>query len=135
MKLAGSGAVEAGAAGIAMKLGLFKLLGGGAALLGAFLMAAVLEPKSKREMVLRAFVALGTSVLATDWLMKMVAPHFGFEVRALDPTDLVQYTLVTGGVVGALSWFALGAAGYFLEKFRSDPVSTVKAIKSLNDLK
>jgi hypothetical protein len=129
MRVGGTGAVEAGAAGLAWKLGLFKLIGGGAALLGAFLMAAVLEPKSKREMVLRAMVALGTSTLGTDWAMRIAASHLGVDMATLPMPDVIQYTLAMGGTIGAVSWFALGAIGELLKRIRRDPIGSIERLR------
>lgn len=131
----GSSAAAGGA--LALKFGLLKGLAAAAALLGAFLMAAVFEPKTKREMMLRAFVALGSSLLFTGWAMKLAARYFEIPLHSLDPLELIEFTLTVGGLLGALSWFAFGAAGEVLKNFRKRPIQTLQevgdAAKSVRD--
>lgn len=126
--MAGSGAGEAAGAVLAFKLGWLKLIAGGAALLGAFMMAAVLEPKTKREMFLRALVALAASGLFSASLMKMAANYLEIPLNSLDAVELIEFTLAVGGIVGACSWFALGAAGELLRRFRARPLETAKEV-------
>jgi hypothetical protein len=129
MKMSGGGAGEVVGVGLAWKLGLFKLLGAGAALLGAFLMAAVFEPKTKREMFLRAAVALGSSLMFTSLLIRVAAPYLGIDLKGIDVEARIDYTLAAGATIGVTSWFALGAIGELLKRFRRDPVGTVQAVR------
>jgi len=128
MRVSG-GPVEAGGTALALKFGLFKLAAGLAAVLGAFLMAAVLEPKSKREMVLRALVALGTSMLATGWVVRVAAAKFGVDIDTMDLDERIEYTLAAAGLIGAVSWFVLGAAGEVLKMLRRDPAGTLRWLR------
>lgn len=129
--MAGSGVGEAGGAALAVKFGLLKLLAGAGALLGAFLMAAVFEPKTKREMFLRAFVALAASILFTGWLVKVVAHYFDMQIHEFDAADLIEITLAVAGMVGACAWFVFGALGELLRKFRERPLETAERVKRI----
>jgi hypothetical protein len=102
---------------------LVKLLPAG---IGALLIAAVDIPGTKRELFLRVFVAMGSSILlgdvAMDWL------HSLQSFAWLDPHKHTHIAAING-IVGGLAWFVLGGATVLLKKFRADPTETLKELK------
>jgi hypothetical protein len=102
---------------------LVKLLPAG---VGALLIAAVDIPANKRELFLRVFVAMGSSILlgdvAMDWLHSL--PSFAW-VNPLKHSHVAALN----GLIGGFAWFLLGGAAVLLKKFRADPVAAVKEMK------
>ena len=122
---------SSGAMGIVIwKFGALKLLGLGAAILGAGMMAIFRPPKTRRELFYQCAVALGSSLLFggaavsaldfySDWVDLSTAP--------LD--EIFQFTGAVHGLIGALSWGVFGGLSVLRDKFGSDPVQTVKDVK------
>lgn len=114
------------------KFGLVKLLGFGSALIGAGMMAIFRPPKTRKEMLLQASVALGCSFLFggsavtavdswSDWINLSTASY----------TDVLQFIAMVHGLIGAMAWGVFGGLAVLRDKFSSDPIQAVKDIKSL----
>lgn len=122
---------SSGAMGIVIwKFGALKLLGLGAAILGAWMMAIFRPPKTRRELFYQCGVALGSSILfggsavlyldvKSDWINLSTAPIM----------DVIQFIGAVHGLIGALSWGVFGGLSVLRDKFGSDPVQTVKDVK------
>lgn len=100
---------------------LLKMLPAG---LGAAIMVAVDPPKTRGEMVARAFVAFAFSHLFGDVAATIVARYLpGFDGhmdghrRALD------------GALGALGWFVMGGVAVVAKRFRRNPLETVDRLR------
>jgi hypothetical protein len=89
---------------------LYKLL---PATLGAAIMIAVDPPVTKREMFMRAFVAMAFSFLFGDLAFEFAAQY----VPVLNPFKPSHWTAVAG-VVGAGGWFVAGAANVWLKRLK-----------------
>jgi hypothetical protein len=109
-------------AGASVGLGLLlKMLPAG---LGAAIMVAVDPPKTRGEMLARAFVAFAFSHLFGDVAAAICANYVpGFNaaapghIRALD------------GALGALGWFLCGGVAVVAKRFRRDPFRTVRDLR------
>lgn len=94
----------------------------GAAGLGALLMAVARPPKSRKEMMLQAFVALGTSFLFGDLLWQATLHYVPF----------LDDRIAAHGLTGALSWGAFGGLAHFRDKLGSKSIDeTVSDIRKL----
>lgn len=112
--------LESGAAGALLaKYGWLKLATLGSALLGATLMAVFRPPKTRKEVLLHALVALGGSFL------------FGNTAHAILSKWVEMDLTAAHGLVGALSWGAFGGLATFRDKFESNPVEAVKNVKDV----
>lgn len=112
--------IESGA-GIALLIKT-KLLAFLPALVGAALMAIFRPPKTRKEMLAQAAVALGSSFLFGNFAFTLVDNwlHIG-----PDGKDAVL------GLVGALSWGAFGGLAHIRDKVAKDPIQAVKDVKDL----
>lgn len=112
--------IESGA-GFALiaKYGWLKLATLGAALGGAVLMAVFRPPKNRKEMLLHALVALGSSFLFGDFAYQNINKWFEMDYVAVH------------GLVGAMSWGVFGGLATFRDKFAADPVQAVKDVKDV----
>lgn len=104
-----------------LSAGILKLLPAG---LGAAIMVAVDPPKTRTEMLARAFVAFAFSHLFGDVAATLAANYIpGFDGltdghrRALD------------GALGALGWSVCGGVAVIAKRFRRDPFRTVRNLK------
>lgn len=97
-----------------------KLLAFLPALIGAALMAVFRPPKTRKEMLAQAAVALGCSFLFGNTAFNLVDNwiHVGPEGK-----DAVL------GLVGALSWGAFGGLAHFRDKVAKDPLQAIKDAK------
>lgn len=98
-----------------------KLLAFLPALVGAALMAIFRPPKTRKEMVAQAAVALGCSFLFGNAAFNIVD---GWIHIGPDGKDAVL------GLVGALSWGAFGGLAHFRDKVAKDPVEAINDVKS-----
>ena len=116
--------IEGVSAGLLAKFGTAKLLGLGAALIGAALMIMFRPPKSRKEMFYQAAVALGSSLLFGSTAVALVSTWLSQPVDTVSPA--------VHGFIGALSWgFFGGLAHWRDEKLAKDPVAAVKEIKDV----
>jgi|SRR5215213_5605884 len=124
-----------GALGFAIyKFGSLKLLGFGAALLGAGLMAIFRPPKTRKELFMQGAVALGSSLLFGGTLVNAFAHFTGWINLATAPTeDVAQFIAMVYGLIGAFSWGVFGGLAVLRDKFGSDPIQTIADIKNLKD--
>ncbi len=124
--------VESGVAGaLIAKFGLLKLFTLGAALAGAAMMAIFRPPKTKREMLYQAAIALGSSFLFGNVFAEMIDYWFDFinmETASLE--RVVQFQVAVHGLVGAVSWGIFGGVAVLRDKFFTDPMGTVRDIKN-----
>lgn len=125
--------LESGALGaLIAKYGWLKLFTLGAALLGASLMAAFRPPKSRKEVMLHAMVALGCSFLFGDTAVRLADSFFDFiDLNTAAYWDFLQFYIATHGLVGAASWGLVGGLATLRDKFAADPTGTVKEIKDV----
>lgn len=114
MSLEGSGL-----AALIAKVGWVKVATLGSALAGAFLMAIFRPPKSRKEMLLQAIVALGCSYMFGDSAYTIINKWI--------PLDYVA----VHGLVGALSWGAFGGLAHTRDKLSNDPIQVAKDVKDL----
>lgn len=102
---------------------LAKLLPAG---VGAALMVAVDTPKTKKDWFVRLFVAFTCSYafygFAFDLLHSL--SWFSFLDRANE-----DHQFAVRALLGASGWFLLGGGLQMLQKFRADPVATVKEVQ------
>lgn len=122
-----------GAVGFAIyKFGSLKLLGFGAALLGAGIMTIFRPPKTRKELFMQGAVALGSSLLFGGTLVNAFAHFTGWIDLATAPVeDLAQFVAMVYGFIGAVSWGLFGGLAVLRDKFGSDPVQTITDIKNL----
>lgn len=90
------------------------------ALVGAALMAIFRPPKTRKEMLAQAAVALGCSFLFGNAAFNLVD---GWLHIGPDGKDAVL------GLVGALSWGAFGGLAHFRDKVAKDPLQAIKDAK------
>lgn len=133
MKVISNMPTETGALLLVGKFGLVKLLGFGAALLGAFMMAAFRPPKTRKEMFTQGAVALGSSLLFGGSVVHILA---GFDVFGIDMVkspmaDIIQFNAMVHGLIGAMAWGMFGGMAVFRDKFSTDPLGTIKDVKDL----
>jgi hypothetical protein len=124
---------ETGLGMLIMKFGVVKILGFGAALLGAGMMAIFRPPKSRKEMFLQGCVALGASLLFGGVVVNMLAGFSIFSVNMITSpmADIIQFNAMVHGLIGAMAWGIFGGLAVLRDKFGSDPVQTIKDIKDL----
>lgn len=124
---------ESGAIGtIIAKYGWLKLFSLGAALGGALMMAAFRPPKSRKELIIQAMVALGSSFLFGDTLANLADHFFDFVNLTTDPIDkVVQFQVTVHGLVGAMSWGVFGGLKVLSDKFSASPTDTVREVKDV----
>ena len=110
------------------KIGAAKLIGLGAELLGAAMMAVFRTPANKAELFKQAFVALGASLIlgpfGVFFLLKWL------ELQA-DPLALYSVVGIVHGLIGAFSWGIFGGIAVLRDKLSKDPVQTVKDVKDI----
>lgn len=124
--------VETGASVLLTKFGLVKLLGLGSALIGAGIMTIFRPPKSRREMFMQGAVALGSSLLFGGTAVKVIAHTTGWiDLNTADLGDMANFVAAVYGLIGAFSWGLFGGFAVLRDKFSSDPVQTIKDVKSL----
>lgn len=92
------------------------------ALIGAALMAVFRPPKSRKEMLLQAMVALGASFLFGNTAFNLVD---GWLHVGPDGKDAVL------GLVGALSWGAFGGLAHMRDKVAADPIQAIREVKDV----
>jgi hypothetical protein len=106
---------EGVAAGLAAKLA--------PAGVGALLMVAV-GPKTitRREIFLRAFVALGFTYLFGDVALDYVTQAYAW----FNPA---KHSVALYGLMGCLGWAAMGAAAVVLQRFMRKPLETISEVR------
>lgn len=123
-----------GVAGMALwKFGTVKLLGLGAALLGAGIMAVFRPPKSRKELFLQGAVALGSSLLFGGAAVTALAGFsvFGIDLKTSAMADIIQFNAMVHGLIGAMAWGIFGGMAVFRDKFGSDPIEAIKNVRNL----
>jgi hypothetical protein len=123
----------AGAAFLIGKFGLVKLMGFGAALLGAGIMAIFRPPKNRKELFAQGAVALGASLLFGGSAVNMLAGFdvFGVNLKTSPMADIVQFNAMVHGLIGAMAWGIFGGLAVFRDKFGSNPVEAIKDVRGL----
>lgn len=103
------------AAGLALKLA--------PAAVGALIMIAV-GPKTigRRELFLRAFVALGLSYLFSDAAASYVASEFAW----FNP---LTHRTALDGLIGCIGWGAMGGLSALAQRFRKNPLQVIRDVK------
>ncbi len=109
-------------------LGLAKLIGFGAALIGAALMVAFRHPKNKKELFYQALVALGCSLLFGGFASGFVMHMFTW---AAEPSMMYSVIGAVHGLIGALSWGIFGALASVRDRLSKDPVKLAKDVKDI----
>jgi hypothetical protein len=113
---------------IAVKL---KLLTTAAAAFGALMIAATDPPATRSALFLRAFVAIGASILfgniAVVWLDGIF--HFSQFVIPFANIDAIDFHVAVHGLVGALAWFVVGAVATLGHQFKESPIELFKKAK------
>lgn len=123
---------EAGAGILIWKFGLVKLLGLGAALIGAGIMAIFRPPLSRKELFLQGAVALASSLLFGGVAVNVIANFTGWiDLSKASMEDIVQFNAMVHGLIGALAWGMFGGLAVLRDKFSSDPIQAVKDIKNV----
>jgi len=122
---------SSGAMGIVIwKFGVLKLVGIGAAILGAGMMAIFRPPKTRKELFLQCAVALGSSLLFGGSAVRLLDFYCDWIDLATAPLeDIFQFTGAVHGLIGALSWGVFGGLSVLRDKLGSDPVQAVKDVK------
>lgn len=91
---------------------------------GALLMVAV-GPKTitRREIFMRAFVALGATYLFGDLALDYVVSQ-GY--HWFNP---VKHAIALYGLMGCFGWSAVGGASVLAQRFRRKPLETVREVR------
>lgn len=114
------------------KFGTVKLLGFGAALIGAGIMAIFRPPKTRKEMFLQGAVALASSLLFGGTAVSVIASVTGWINLLTAPlADIIQFNAMVHGLIGAMAWGIFGGLAVLRDKFGSDPIQTIKDVKQL----
>ena len=118
--------------GIAIwKFGFVKLLGVGAALLGAFIMAIFRPPLTRKEMLYQAAVAIGASLLFGASACRYLDSIWDWINLATDSQEeVMQFVAMVHGLIGASAWGVFGGLAVFRDRFMADPVTAVKEIRN-----
>lgn len=112
------------------KAGILKLLGMGAAAIGAAMMAVFRPPKSRRELFLQGAVALGTSLLFGGSAVKFVDSYFTWiDLTHASFEDVLNINVAVHGLLGSFAWGVFGGAAHSLDKFSTDPIEAIKEVK------
>lgn len=92
------------------------------ATVGALIMVAV-GPKQigRREIFLRAFVALGISYLFSDAASAYIASEFSW-------FDQTKHRTALDGLMGCIGWGAMGGVSALAQKFRRNPLQVVRDV-------
>lgn len=124
---------ETGLSVLVMKFGLVKVMGFGAALLGAGMMAIFRPPPTRKELFLQGCVALGVSLLFGGAMVHMLAGFdlFGVNLLTSPMADVIQFNAMVHGLLGAMAWGIFGGLAVLRDKFGSDPIQTIKDVKDL----
>ena len=103
------------AAGLAIKMA--------PAAVGALIMIAV-GPKTigRREIFLRAFVALGMSYLFGDVAASYVAANYAW-------FDMLKHRTALDGLIGCLGWGLMGGVSMLSQRFKKDPLKVIRDVK------
>jgi hypothetical protein len=93
------------------------------AAVGALIMVAV-GPKvvSRREIFLRAFVALGLTYLFSDAASAYVASEFVW-------FDQTKHRTALDGLMGCIGWGAMGGLSALAQRFRKNPLQVIRDVK------
>lgn len=94
------------------------------AAVGAAIMVAVGPAQiTRREMFMRAFVALSMSYLFSDavsaYVTSLHLPWF----------DLAKHRTALDGLIGAFGWFAAGASAALAQRIKRRPLETAREIR------
>ncbi len=122
---------SSGVVGVAIwKFGLLKLLGLGAAIIGAGIMAIFRPPKTRRELFLQCAVALGASLLFGGSAVKALDFYFDWiDLSTASLEDIFQFTGAVHGLLGAMSWGIFGGISVLRDRLGRDPVQAAKDVK------
>lgn len=116
------------------KFGTLKLLGVGAALIGALIMAIFRPPLTRKEMMYQAAVAIGASLLFGSNACRYLDSIWSWINLTTDSTeDVMQFVAMVHGLIGASAWGVFGGIAVLRDKFGSDPIQTAKDIKDIYD--
>lgn len=123
---------ETGAGIMIWKFGMLKVLGFGAALLGAGIMAIFRPPQTRKELFLQGVVALASSFMFGGVAVNVLANSTSWiNLTSASFSDIIQFNIMVHGLIGAISWGVFGGLAVLRDKFGSDPVQTVKDIRDL----
>lgn len=112
------------------KFGSLKLIGFGAALIGAGIMAIFRPPKTKKELFLQGAVALAASFLFGPSAVKFADYYFSWvDLTHAKFEDVLQFNAMVHGLIGAIAWGVFGGIAVLRDRFGSDPIQTVKDVK------
>jgi hypothetical protein len=116
--------IESGVIGsLVAKFGLAKVIGLGAAGLGAALMCVFRPPQSRKEVFQHGAVAFGGSILFGPFLTTLASNYFGISAWEL--------IVPIHGLVGAFSWGAFAAIAVLRDKVGKDPIGTAQEVKDV----
>ena len=124
---------ETGLGLLIYKFGLVKVMGFGAALLGAGMMAIFRPPPTRKELFMQGCVALGVSLLFGGAVVNILAGFdvFSINLKTSPMPDIIQFNAMVHGMLGAMAWGIFGGLAVLRDKFGSDPIQTVKDLKDL----
>jgi hypothetical protein len=93
------------------------------AAIGALIMVAV-GPKviSRREIFLRAFVALGLTYLFSDAAAAYVSTEFAW-------FDQAKHRTALDGLMGCIGWGAMGGLSSLAQKFKKNPLQVIRDVR------
>lgn len=94
------------------------------AALGAAVMVAVGPAQiTRREMFMRAFVALSMSYLFSDFVCSYALVY--------GPAwfDVAKHRTALDGLIGAFGWSAAGGAAVIAQRFKRRPLETVREVR------
>jgi vacuolar-type H+-ATPase subunit I/STV1 len=114
------------------KLGLIKVLGFGASLIGAAMMAVFRPPQTRKELFLHAAVAIGVSLLFGGSAVKVLDYYFDWiDLLTASIEDQLQFIGAVHGMLGAMAWGFVGGLAVMRDKIAKDPLQAVKDVKNI----
>lgn len=123
--------IESVLAAVATKYGWLKLFTLTAALGGAVTMAVFRPPKTKKEMLRYAFVAIACSLLFGDTAAHIINNwlHLVDLVNVKD--GALNFYVSVHALVGSLSWGFVGALTHWRDKLQNNPQGAINDAKDL----
>jgi hypothetical protein len=118
--------LESGVLGaLIYKLGFVKLLGFGAALVGAGVMAIVRPAPTRKELFLQALTALAGSLLFGGFAVQAVVYYFTWAAGSYEAIGAIH------GLIGAISWGIFGGIAVIRERLAKDPTQLAKDVRNI----
>lgn len=127
-------AVETGGtiSALIAKFGFVKVIGLGAALAGATIMAAFRPPKTKTEVFYQGAVALVAALMFGGSFVKAADYYFSFiDLTTAALEDKIEFIVSIYGLTGALSWGIFALIAHVRDELGTlNPITIIQNAKS-----